>query len=152
MQRNKCKAIARHFNWVHSITNIDAAKVLSAQRSAAQRPLQVLIQVQLSGEPSKQGADPGHIPDLAGQVAVLPNLQLRGLMTMGRMHDDNLSVFMRLHAIQERLQAAGHTLDTLSMGMSADYRQGIAAGATMVRIGTALFGERSAPQAHHHAP
>lgn len=152
LQRNKCKAIASHFSWIHSITNSATAKALSAHRAPSQQPLQVLIQVKLSGEPSKQGADPEDVPELARQVAALPNLELRGLMTMGRIHGDNLPVFMQLQAIQHRLLAAGHTLDTLSMGMSGDYRQGIAAGATMVRIGTALFGQRDTRDSPHHPP
>ena len=142
VQRNKGKAIARHFSWVHSITDIRTAEVLSAQRSPDQEPLQVLIQVKLSGEPAKQGAAAGDVMSLARRVAVLPNVQLRGLMTMGRMQGDNAALFSELHALLTRLQADGLALDTLSMGMSGDYRQAIAAGATMVRIGAALFGMR----------
>jgi pyridoxal phosphate enzyme (YggS family) len=152
VQRNKGSAIARHFNWVQSVTDIRTAEVLSAQRSPHQVPLQVLIQVKLSGEPTKQGAAPEHVPALAQQVATLPNLQLRGLMTMGRRHGDNAPLFLQLHAIRERLLDAGLALDTLSMGMSGDYRQAITAGATMVRIGTALFGSRETHLTHDIAP
>jgi hypothetical protein len=152
VQRNKCKAIARHFTWVHSITDIRTAEMLSVQRSPDQEPLQVLIQVKLSGESTKQGTAPQDVLALARQVAVLPGVQLRGLMTMGRLHGDNMPVFMQLHAIQEGLLGAGLVLDTLSMGMSGDYRQAIAAGATMVRIGTALFGERTIHNDHDNVP
>lgn len=146
VQRNKGKAIARHFTWVHSITDIRAAETLSVQRDPTQEPLQVLIQVKLSAEPTKQGAAPKDVMALARRVAALPNVQLRGLMTMGGLHGDNTAIFEELHALLERLRADGLALDTLSMGMSGDYRQAIAAGATMVRIGTALFGVRDHQQ------
>ena len=146
IQSNKTRDIAGHFAWVHGIDKLKHAQRLSEQRPANLPPLQCCIQVNLSGEASKGGVSPQDLPALAQQIAALPHLQLRGLMTMP---DPNSSpemqsqVFQQLARLQEQLNADGLSLDTLSMGMSGDLELAIAAGSTMVRIGTDIFGARS---------
>lgn len=149
LQSNKTKLIAERFDWVHSIDRLKIAERLAAQRPAGRAPLQVCVQVNTSGEASKSGCAPGDAPALAHAIARLPNLRLRGLMTVPEPTEDRAlqrARFLALAALRERLQGEGLALDTLSMGMSADLEEAIAAGATMVRIGTAIFGARPAKE------
>jgi pyridoxal phosphate enzyme (YggS family) len=142
IQSNKTKAIAEHFDWVHSVDRLKIAQRLSEQRPAGLAPLNLCLQVNVSGEDSKSGCAPADLPALAKAVAGLPNLRLRGLMAIPEPTDDRAAQeasFARLRQLQESL---GLGLDTLSMGMSHDLEAAIAQGATWVRIGTALFGAR----------
>ena len=142
IQSNKTKAIAEHFDWVHSVDRLKIAQRLSEQRPAALAPLNICLQVNVSGEDSKSGCAPADLPALAEAVAKLPNLRLRGLMAIPEPSDDRAAqeaAFASLRTLQQRL---GLGLDTLSMGMSHDLEAAIAQGATWVRIGTALFGAR----------
>ena len=142
IQSNKTKAIAEHFDWVHSVDRLKIAQRLSEQRPAGLAPLNICLQVNVSGEDSKSGCAPADLPALAKAVAALPNLQLRGLMAIPEPTDDRAAqeaAFATLRQLQESL---GLGLDTLSMGMSHDLEAAIAQGATWVRIGTALFGAR----------
>jgi pyridoxal phosphate enzyme (YggS family) len=145
LQSNKTRQVAERFDWVHSIDRLKIAERLSAQRPDALRPLQVCIQVNVSGEATKSGVAPEDAPALARSVAALPRLRLRGLMAIPEPTDDPVlqrQRFESLRTLQERLVAAGLPLDTLSMGMSDDLEAAVAAGATMVRVGTAIFGAR----------
>ncbi|MDA8129423.1 MAG: YggS family pyridoxal phosphate-dependent enzyme [Betaproteobacteria bacterium] len=145
IQSNKTRAIAGHFDWVHSVDRLKIAERLSAQRPAGLAPLQVCIEVNVSGETSKGGADPSAVPALAEAIAELPGLRLRGLMAIPAPTRDvaaQRAAFRRVRELFEDLRAHGHALDTLSMGMSADLDAAIWEGATIVRVGTALFGER----------
>ncbi len=145
VQSNKTRDIAGRFHWVHSVDRLKIARRLSAQRPAHLPPLQVCLQVNISGESSKAGCAPGEVEGLAAAVAELPRLRLRGLMAIPAPRDDfqvQRDAFRRLRALQAGLIARGLALDTLSMGMSADLEAAIAEGATMVRVGTALFGTR----------
>lgn len=142
IQSNKTKAIAEHFDWVHSVDRLKIAQRLSEQRPAGLAPLNICLQVNVSGEDSKSGCAPAELPALAKAVAALPNLQLRGLMAIPEPTDDRAAqeaAFATLRQLQESL---GLGLDSLSMGMSHDLEAAIAQGATWVRIGTALFGAR----------
>lgn len=146
LQSNKTRPVAEHFAWVHTIDRLKIAERLSVQRPEHLPPLQVCIQVNVSGEASKSGVAPQEATALAHAVAKLPRLQLRGLMAVPEPTEDVgiLSAqFDRLRGIYEELKTQGLPLDTLSMGMSHDLETAIAAGATMVRIGTAIFGARS---------
>ena len=142
IQSNKTKAIAEHFDWVHSVDRLKIAQRLSEQRPAGLAPLNICLQVNVSGEDSKSGCAPADLPALAKAVAALPNLRLRGLMAIPEPTDDRAAqeaAFSSLRALQKGLDLG---LDTLSMGMSHDLEAAIAQGATWVRIGTALFGAR----------
>lgn len=142
IQSNKTKAIAEHFSWVHSVDRLKIAERLSAQRPAHLSALNICLQVNVSGEASKSGCHPDELPALAQAVTQLPNLRLRGLMTIPEPTDDPIeqrAAFARLRELQQGLNLG---LDTLSMGMSHDLEAAIAEGATWVRIGTALFGAR----------
>lgn len=142
IQSNKTKAIAEHFDWVHSVDRLKIAQRLSEQRPAGLAPLNICLQVNVSGEDSKSGCTPADLPALAKAVAALPNLRLRGLMAIPEPTEDRATqeaAFASLRKLQEGL---GLGLDTLSMGMSHDLEAAIAQGATWVRIGTALFGAR----------
>ncbi|EKT4458840.1 YggS family pyridoxal phosphate-dependent enzyme [Pseudomonas putida] len=142
IQSNKTKAIAEHFDWVHSVDRLKIAQRLSEQRPAGLAPLNICLQVNVSGEDSKSGCTPADLPALAKAVAALPNLRLRGLMAIPEPTEDRdtqEAAFASLRKLQEDL---GLGLDTLSMGMSHDLEAAIAQGATWVRIGTALFGAR----------
>jgi len=146
IQTNKTRLIAERFHWVHSIERLKVAQRLSDARPAGARPLQVCLQVNLDAEASKSGAAPGEVEALARTVAQLPRLTLRGLMAIPRPTSDRLeqrAQFRALSAIKGRLGAAGIALDTLSMGMSDDLEAAIAEGATLVRVGTAIFGPRA---------
>ncbi|BBH43814.1 YggS family pyridoxal phosphate-dependent enzyme [Pseudomonas sp. KU43P] len=143
IQSNKTKAIAEHFDWVHSVDRLKIAQRLSEQRPAGLPPLNICLQVNVSGEDSKSGCAPADLPALAHAVAALPNLRLRGLMAIPEPTDDRTeqeAAFASLRQLQEGLNLG---LDTLSMGMSHDMEAAIAQGATWVRIGTALFGARN---------
>jgi pyridoxal phosphate enzyme (YggS family) len=145
IQSNKTRSIAERFAWVHSLDRIGIARRLSAQRPHHAPPLQVCLQVALLAEPAKGGVEPAALAELAAGVAALPRLTLRGLMCIPPPQPDipaERAVFARLRVLKEQLNANGLKLDTLSMGMSADFESAIAEGATMVRIGTALFGAR----------
>jgi pyridoxal phosphate enzyme (YggS family) len=147
IQTNKTKSIARHFDWVHSVDRITVAERLSAQRPDALPPLNVLLQVNVSGEETKAGVAPGELPSLAAKVAVLPRLRLRGLMCIPAQADEfaqQRAPFARLRGLLEALREQGQAADTLSMGMSEDLEAAVAEGATLVRIGTAIFGPRPA--------
>jgi len=146
LQSNKTADISRHFAWVHGLDRLKHAKRLSAQRPADLPPLQVCLQVNLSGEASKGGVTPAGLTELAAEVAGLPRLRLRGLMTMpdpGTDPVDQRAVFAGLRRLLEQLRAGGLALDTLSMGMSGDMEAAITEGSTMVRIGTDIFGART---------
>ena len=145
IQSNKTLPVATWFDWVHSIDRERIAQRLSDQRSADRPPLCICIQVNVSGEASKSGIAPDDVAALADAVAGLPRLKLRGLMAIPEPTDDVVLQrrrFARLRQLLEELNAHGHALDTLSMGMSQDLEAAIAEGATVVRVGTALFGER----------
>jgi pyridoxal phosphate enzyme (YggS family) len=145
IQSNKTRSIAQRFDWVHSLDRIGVAQRLSEQRPFHAPPLQVCLQVALIAEPAKGGVEPDSLPRLAAEVAALPRLQLRGLMCIPPPQPDataERAVFARLRELKDQLNANGLKLDTLSMGMSADFESAITEGATIVRIGTALFGAR----------
>ncbi len=146
IQSNKTRAIAEHFSWVHGVDRLKIAERLSAQRPAGLPPLQVCIEVNVSGETSKGGVALAELPALAEAVSTLPGLQLRGLMAIPAPAPDmaaQRAAFRQVREAFDALRARGYTLDTLSMGMSADLEAAILEGATIVRIGTALFGERT---------
>jgi len=145
IQSNKTRPIAQRFAWVHSLDRLGLAQRLSEQRPFHAPPLQVCLQVALISEPAKGGVAPALLPQLAASVAQLPRLQLRGLMCIPPPQSQlsaERALFARLRQLKDELNANGLKLDTLSMGMSADFESAIAEGATMVRIGTALFGAR----------
>lgn len=146
IQSNKTLSIAEHFDWVHSVDREKVARRLSDQRSPHKSPLQVCLQVNVSGEDSKSGVTLAALPDLAKTVLALPGLKLRGLMTIPAAGSDEKQQrqdFAAMRAALSELQALAPGLDTLSMGMSADLEAAIAEGATLVRVGTALFGPRN---------
>jgi pyridoxal phosphate enzyme (YggS family) len=145
LQSNKTRIVAEHFDWVHAIDRLRIAQRLSAQRPAGMAPLQVCLQVNISAEASKSGVTPDEVPALARAVAALPGLRLRGLMAIPEPVADVTAQrrpFAALRALLDALRADGLAVDTLSMGMSADMEAAIAEGATLVRIGTAIFGAR----------
>jgi len=142
IQSNKTRAIAENFAWVHSVDRLKIAQRLSEQRPAELPPLNICIQVNVSGEASKSGCTPEDLPALAQAISALPNLRLRGLMAIPEPtenSDEQNAAFASVRTLQDRLNLP---LDTLSMGMSHDLEAAIAQGATWVRIGTALFGAR----------
>ena len=143
IQSNKTKAIAEHFDWVHSVDRLKIAQRLSEQRPQGLPPLNICLQVNVSGEDSKSGCAAADLPALAHAVAALPNLRLRGLMAIpepSEVRAEQEAAFATLRQLQDSLNLG---LDTLSMGMSHDLEAAIAQGATWVRIGTALFGARN---------
>ncbi|HEY9146300.1 MAG TPA: YggS family pyridoxal phosphate-dependent enzyme [Thiobacillus sp.] len=145
IQSNKTRAIAENFSWVHSVDRLKIAERLSVQRPAGLPPLQVCIEVNVSGEASKGGVAPAELPALAAAVAALPGLRLRGLMAIPAPASGvaaQRAAFRQVRELYDALRARGLALDTLSMGMSGDLGAAILEGATIVRIGTALFGER----------
>ncbi|OUM29302.1 YggS family pyridoxal phosphate enzyme [Pseudomonas sp. 1239] len=147
IQSNKTRAIAEHFDWVHSVDRLKIAQRLSEQRPAGLPALNVCVQVNVSGEASKSGCNPDELPALAQAIAALPHLKLRGLMAIPEPTDDpaaQAAAFARVRQLQDSLNLG---LDTLSMGMSHDLEAAITQGATWVRIGTALFGARDYGQA-----
>jgi len=145
IQSNKTRAIAQRFDWVHGVDRLGIARRLSDQRPFHAAPLDLCIQVELVPEPNKRGVAPGEVRQLADAIVGLPRVRLRGLMCVPPPQADaaaERAVFARLRTLLEELNAGGHKLDTLSMGMSGDFESAIAEGATLVRIGTALFGPR----------
>lgn len=149
LQSNKTRPVAETFAWVHSIDRLKLAERLSAQRPAGLPPLNVCVQVNVSGEDTKSGCTEEEAPALCRAVAALPNLALRGLMAIPAPADEAAAQrepLARLRQLFEQLNREGLALDTLSMGMSHDLEAAVMEGATMVRIGTAIFGERKKPQ------
>ncbi len=145
LQSNKTRLVATHFGWVQSIDRFRIARRLNDQRPPDAPPLAVCLQVNVSGEPQKAGVPPAELPALAEAVAGLPRLRLRGLMAIPARQPDfdaQRRAFARLRDLFEALKARGHALDTLSMGMTADLEAAIAEGATLVRVGTGIFGAR----------
>jgi PLP dependent protein len=146
IQSNKTRLVATHFDWAHSVDRLKIAQRLSEQRPEGLPPLQVCIQVNVDGGPSKSGIAPGEALTLAREIAQLPRLTLRGIMTIPEPPADfpaQKAVHERARALFDEMREAGLPLDTLSMGMTADLEAAIAAGSTMVRVGTAIFGGRS---------
>ncbi|MBK6322139.1 YggS family pyridoxal phosphate-dependent enzyme [Candidatus Aalborgicola defluviihabitans] len=145
IQSNKTRLVATHFDWVHTVDRLKIAQRLSEQRPAHLPPLQVCIQVNVDGGPTKSGVAPAEALALAREVATLPRLQVRGLMCIPEIAPDFVAacvVFARARALFDQINSTGMTLDTLSMGMSADLEAAIASGSTLVRVGSAIFGER----------
>ena len=146
IQSNKTKGIAQNFSWVHSIDRLKIASLLNEYRGSASSPLNVCLQIKLIPEPSKAGASPKEAFELVEQITKLRNLNLRGLMVIPPPLDDydqQFEIFSQLHRLLKDLNEQFHlSMDTLSMGMSDDLDSAIAAGATIIRIGRALFGER----------
>ena len=149
IQSNKTRDIAQNFAWVHSVDRLKIAQRLSEQRPADLPPLNICIQVNVSGEASKSGCTPADLPALAAAISALPHLTLRGLMAIPEPTDDRAeqdAAFAAVRELNKSLQdSLNLPLDTLSMGMSHDLESAIAQGATWVRIGTALFGARDYP-------
>ena len=148
IQSNKTRAIAEHFDWVHSVDRLKIAQRLSEQRPADLPPLNICIQVNVSGEASKSGCTPADLPALANAISNLPRLKLRGLMAIPEPTEDRAAQDASFAAVQSLQASLNLPLDTLSMGMSHDLESAIAQGATWVRIGTALFGARGSSQMH----
>jgi len=142
IQSNKTRAIAEHFAWVHSVDRLKIAQRLSEQRPAELPPLNICIQVNVSGEASKSGCTPADLPALANAISELPRIKLRGLMAIPEPTEDRAAQDAAFAAVQSLQASLNLPLDTLSMGMSHDLESAIAQGATWVRIGTALFGAR----------
>lgn len=148
LQSNKTRPVAAHFQWVHSVDRLKTAQRLAEQRDAHLPPLNVCLQVNVSGEESKSGVAPHEAPALAQAVASLPRLALRGLMAIPEPTEDRALLarrFAGLRQLRDELRAGGLGLDTLSMGMSDDLEVAIAEGATLVRVGSAIFGPRPQP-------
>ncbi|MGN6830193.1 YggS family pyridoxal phosphate-dependent enzyme [Paucibacter sp. M5-1] len=147
LQSNKTRPVAEAFDWVHSVDRLKTAQRLSDQRPAEMAPLQICLQVNISGEASKSGVAPDELPTLAHAVAALPRLRLRGLMAIPEPASDQQAQrapHRALAGLLAALNRQGLALDTLSMGMSADLEAAIAEGASIVRVGTAIFGGRTA--------
>lgn len=147
VQSNKTRLVAAHFDWVQSVDRLKIAQRLSEQRPLDLPPLQVCLQVNVDGGPTKSGVTPAELPALAEAVAQLPHLKLRGLMCIPEPvegFEAQRAVFVQAKVLLDRLNAQGLALDTLSMGMSDDLDAAIAAGSTLVRVGRAIFGSRSA--------
>jgi pyridoxal phosphate enzyme (YggS family) len=146
LQANKTRAVAEHFHWVHTIDRLKIAQRLSAQRPQDTGDLNVCIEVNIDAEESKSGVTPAELPALAAAVAALPRLKLRGLMCLPAIRDgfnEQCKPFAAMRELFDALNDEGLRLDTLSMGMTADYAAAIHEGATIVRVGTAIFGARS---------
>jgi len=146
IQSNKTHAIANHFDWVHSVDRLKIAKRLNDQRDTDKTPINVCIQVNVSNEATKSGISLDELPELAAQINELPCLKLRGLMAIPAPEQSDAALsadFARMQHSLAELNQSGLTLDTLSMGMSGDIEMAIAAGSTMVRVGTAIFGPRN---------
>lgn len=145
LQSNKTRLVAEHFDWVHSVDRLKIAQRLSEQRPAHLPPLQICLQVNVDGGANKSGVTPEEAVALAQAVAALPHLTLRGLMAIPEPAPDfaaQRELFLRATAVFEQIRDSGIALDTLSLGMSADLEAAVAAGSTMVRVGTAIFGGR----------
>lgn len=151
IQSNKTRPIAEHFDWVHTVDRLKIAQRLSEQRPAGLPPLNLCIQVNVGDPGHKGGVAPGELPELARRIRPLPGLRLRGLMCLPPESEDpaeQRGYFSLLARLQAQLQAEGFELDTLSMGMSGDLESAVAEGATLLRIGTAVFGPRSTGEEH----
>lgn len=142
LQANKSREVAERFQWVHTLDRTRIARRLNDQRPYGAPPLNVCIQVNQAGEPGKGGVGPDDVEDLARQIGQYPRLRLRGLMTLPPATADAARFFAELRSLRDRLHVLGIPMDTLSMGMSADLEQAVAAGSTIVRVGTAIFGPR----------
>jgi len=145
LQSNKTRPVAERFDWVHSVDRLKIAQRLAEQRPAHLPPLNVCVQVNISGEASKSGVAPDEVAEVARAVAALPSLRLRGLMAIPELASDpdaQRAPHRALRALFDTLRAGGLPLDTLSMGMSADLEAAVLEGATIVRVGTAIFGAR----------
>lgn len=145
LQSNKTKKVAEHFDWVHTVASHRNAKRLSEQRPAMLAPLNICLQVNISQEPSKAGLHPNDVLSVAEYCENLPQIKLRGLMTIPKLAAtlaEQRTAFHELRLLYEKLLAKGFELDTLSMGMSADIEAAVAEGSTLLRIGTAIFGQR----------
>ncbi len=146
LQSNKTRAVAERFDWVHTVDKAKIARRLGAQRPASLAPVNVCLQVNVDDEPGKSGVTIDATPDLAAKVADIPGIRLRGLMCLPAIRDDfdeQRKPFAVLRELAESISASGIELDTLSMGMTGDFRAAIFEGATIVRIGTAIFGPRT---------
>ena len=146
LQANKTRPVAEHFDWVHTVDRLNIAERLSEQRPRFAPALNVCLQVNIAADPNKAGVAATEVPTLARAVSVLPHLRLRGLMCMLPEQLDErgrIQAFSAMNALLQSLREQLPSLDSLSMGMSGDYQEAIAAGATMVRIGTAIFGPRA---------
>ncbi|NOZ36891.1 MAG: YggS family pyridoxal phosphate-dependent enzyme [Gammaproteobacteria bacterium] len=149
LQSNKTRPVAEHFHWLHTLERLKIARRLNDQRPADLPPLNVCIQVNISADPDKSGLMPEAAETFAHELAALPRLRLRGLMTLPRQQSElalQRQPFRELHALYNQLCQHGFELDTLSMGMSRDLEAAIAEGSTLVRIGTGLFGPRKSSQ------
>jgi len=147
IQSNKTRDIARNFSWVHSVDRLKVARQLSKHKPPHTTDINICLQLNLQHEVAKGGLDEDEVDDIAAEVSKLPGLKLRGLMAIPQPtsnFDMQRQIYRHIHAIFDRLQGRGFTLDTLSMGMTGDMEAAIAEGSTMVRIGTALFGPRPA--------
>jgi pyridoxal phosphate enzyme (YggS family) len=145
LQSNKTRVVAENFDWVHTIDKLKTARRLSAQRPAGMPPLNVCLQVNVDAEATKSGVVLCEVPEIAAACADLPNLKFRGLMCLPAIREDfdeQRVPFAALRGLAEKLRRAGIETDTLSMGMTADFRAAIFEGATIVRVGTAIFGTR----------
>lgn len=145
LQSNKTRPVAERFDWVHSVDRLKIAERLSAQRPESMAPLNVCLQVNVSGEASKSGVAPNEAPGIARAIAALPNVRLRGLMSIpepAETLEAQRAPHRELRMLFDALNAQGFALDTLSMGMSADLEAAVLEGATVVRVGTAIFGAR----------
>ena len=146
IQSNKCKKISQYFSWVHTVDRIEIAKLLDKANQSFQKKQNICIQINLFNEPQKSGITPDHVKQLITEILQLPHLHLRGLMTILPDHftaPEQLQAYQQLAALLAKLNQTLHlNMDTLSMGMSGDYLQAIAAGSTMIRLGQAIFGER----------
>lgn len=148
LQANKAREVAEQFHWVHGIDRVRVAEALSRSRPEGLPPLEVCVQVNISGEGTKGGVAPQDVLALSREVSALPRLRLRGLMGMASLTGDvaaQRAQFAMLARLKDEIVAAGIALDTLSMGMSQDFEAALAEGSTLVRIGTAIFGERTNP-------
>jgi hypothetical protein len=148
IQSNKTRAISESFDWVHSVDRLKIAQRLNAQRPEVCPPLNVLLQVNIDCEASKSGVEPDQVSTLAAQIAGFDKLRLRGLMAIPAIHDNfkrQSETFARMKQLFDTVRSIYPQCDTLSMGMSSDMRAAIAQGSTLVRIGTAIFGQRSKP-------
>ncbi len=146
LQSNKTRAVAERYDWVHTVDRLKIARRLSEQRPDSMPEINLCLQVNIDEESSKSGASPASVPDLAAQVAELPRVRLRGLMCLPAIREGleaQRAPFARLRELKESIVDSGIELDTLSMGMTDDYRAAIFEGATIVRIGTAIFGPRA---------
>jgi hypothetical protein len=149
IQSNKTRLVATHFHWAHTVDRLKIAQRLSEQRGDGEPPLQVCIQVNVDSGANKSGVAPDEVLMLAREIAQLPRLTLRGLMTIPEPAEDfaaQKAVHLKAKALFDELRAAGLAIDTLSMGMTGDLEAAVAAGSTMVRVGTAIFGGRPVKQ------